>query len=85
MVSQYMALEYFAQLSYSFILLLIIVFVFFRVRASAVAERLWSAKDVKSSSSAIPRLDDQRCRMLKRGIRVEPVQGPGFCDCDICV
>nr|WNL54693.1 beta-hexosaminidase 3 [Tetranychus cinnabarinus] len=55
------------------------------VRASAVAERLWSAKDVTSITSAIPRLDDQRCRMLKRGIRVEPVQGPGSCECDICV
>jgi hexosaminidase len=47
-------------------------------RASAVAERLWSAKDVTSIPDAQQRLHDQRCRNLARGIRVEPFQ-PGWC------
>ena len=28
------------------------------------------------------RLQEHECRMLKRGYRVEPSNGPGFCDID---
>ncbi|XP_064649771.1 beta-hexosaminidase subunit beta-like [Lineus longissimus] len=48
-------------------------------RASAVAERLWSPKSYTSTSAAAPRLEEQRCRMLRRGLVVEPVNGPGWC------
>ena len=36
-----------------------------RPRASAVAERLWSAQSVRDVDSAQFRLDQQRCRMLR--------------------
>lgn len=51
-------------------------------RASAVAERLWSRKDVTDVDSARPRIKHQQCYMQSRGIRVEPIDGPGFCPCD---
>ncbi|XP_015931084.1 beta-hexosaminidase subunit alpha [Parasteatoda tepidariorum] len=51
-------------------------------RAAAVAERLWSNISVTDINAAIPRLEEQRCRMLRRGIKVEPVSGPGYCECD---
>ncbi|RWS29590.1 beta-hexosaminidase subunit alpha-like protein, partial [Leptotrombidium deliense] len=55
-------------------------------RASPVAERLWSPDHVKNIKDAIPRLERMRCSMLQRGIRVEPVNGPGtFCNCDYAV
>uniref|UniRef100_T1IVE0 Beta-hexosaminidase n=1 Tax=Strigamia maritima TaxID=126957 RepID=T1IVE0_STRMM len=47
-------------------------------RASAVAERLWSDKSVNDTNSAAFRLDQQRCRMLKRGIQASPILN-GFC------
>ncbi|XP_019614522.1 PREDICTED: beta-hexosaminidase subunit alpha-like isoform X2 [Branchiostoma belcheri] len=47
-------------------------------RASAVAERLWSAKDVTSMADAAVRIDEQRCRMVRRGLNAEPLH-PGFC------
>ncbi|XP_048777882.2 beta-hexosaminidase subunit beta-like isoform X2 [Ostrea edulis] len=47
-------------------------------RASAVAERLWSRRDVKDVESAKFRLDQQRCRMLKRGIPAQPILD-GYC------
>ena len=34
-------------------------------RASVVAERLWSNSTVNNVSQAIPRLEAQRCRMVK--------------------
>uniref|UniRef100_A0A665W738 Beta-hexosaminidase subunit beta n=1 Tax=Echeneis naucrates TaxID=173247 RepID=A0A665W738_ECHNA len=46
-------------------------------RASAVAERLWSSKDVKDISDAYNRLTVHRCRMV-RGIPAEPLFY-GFC------
>jgi hexosaminidase len=49
-------------------------------RASAVAERLWSPKTVVSLSDASVRFDNQRCRLLSRGIRAEPASGPGYCN-----
>ena len=34
-------------------------------RASAAAERLWSAKTVKDMEEAGPRIEEQRCRMKR--------------------
>nr|XP_033785175.1 LOW QUALITY PROTEIN: beta-hexosaminidase subunit beta [Geotrypetes seraphini] len=48
-------------------------------RASAVAERLWSSKEVTSISDAYIRLDKHRCRMLRRGIPAEPLY-VGYCE-----
>ncbi|KAL3870313.1 hypothetical protein ACJMK2_038389 [Sinanodonta woodiana] len=48
-------------------------------RASAVAERLWSPRHVKDIDSAAFRLDQQRCRMLRRGIPAEPILN-GYCE-----
>ncbi|CAL9682250.1 unnamed protein product [Knipowitschia caucasica] len=42
-------------------------------RASAVAERLWSAKEVKDLNDAYSRLSSHRCRMVERGIPAEPL------------
>lgn len=48
-------------------------------RASAVAERLWSPAEITSDTdSASFRLDEHRCRMLKRGIPAQPILN-GFC------
>ena len=47
-------------------------------RASAVAERLWSAMEVNNATAATPRLLKHRCRMIERGVEVTPL-GPGFC------
>ncbi|KAF6718956.1 Beta-hexosaminidase subunit beta [Oryzias melastigma] len=42
-------------------------------RASAVAERLWSAKEVTDINDAYNRLSTHRCRMVERGIPAEPL------------
>ncbi|XP_046550141.1 uncharacterized protein LOC124259963 [Haliotis rubra] len=48
-------------------------------RASAVAERLWSAKDVRDLDTAGARLSEHRCRMLNRGLSVAQISGPDYC------
>ena len=50
-----------------------------RPRASAVAERLWSNKQVRDVGEAATRIEEQRCRMLSRGFRVGVLGGPGHC------
>src|SRR5690606_8102921 len=47
-------------------------------RMSAVAERLWSSQDVTDYNLALPRLVDHRCRLVARGIAVQPLE-PGWC------
>ncbi|XP_077527256.1 beta-hexosaminidase subunit beta-like [Haemaphysalis longicornis] len=54
-------------------------------RASAVAERLWSPASAKDAGKAAGRFEEQRCRMMRRGLRVEPQNGPGFCACDYTI
>lgn len=48
-------------------------------RASAVAERLWSNMTVTDITYAGRRLEEHRCRMLRRGFAAAPVSGPGTC------
>ncbi|KAF5398701.1 Beta-hexosaminidase subunit alpha [Paragonimus heterotremus] len=47
-------------------------------RGVAVAERLWSSGNFSSTEFA-PRLDEVRCRMIRRGWEAEPGNGPGYC------
>ena len=51
-------------------------------RASAVAERLWSSAEVNDPDAAVSRIKQIQCLMRRRGLRVEPINGPGFCQCD---
>lgn len=48
-------------------------------RASAVAEKLWSARSVKNLQDAAKRLEEHTCRMNFRGIPAQPPNGAGFC------
>ncbi|XP_073129204.1 beta-hexosaminidase 1 [Henckelia pumila] len=59
-------------------------------RAAAAAERLWSAEATLSStnSTVLPRLENFRCRLTRRGVEAAPVRnwyarsppsGPGSC------
>merc|ERR1712156_1382419 len=49
-------------------------------RASAIAERLWSPRDVRDIQEAKHRIQEMVCRMLQRGFPVEPITGPQFCN-----
>ncbi|XP_033752809.1 beta-hexosaminidase subunit alpha-like [Pecten maximus] len=48
-------------------------------RASVVAERLWSHRDVRDINEAATRLQEQRCRMKRRGLQVGMINGPDYC------
>lgn len=48
-------------------------------RASAIAERLWSAASQNDTGKAAPRFSEHRCRMVMRGIPAEPESGPSSC------
>ncbi|XP_027720118.1 beta-hexosaminidase subunit beta [Vombatus ursinus] len=48
-------------------------------RASAVAERLWSPKNVRNLDDAYDRLAEHRCRMVRRRIAAEPLY-VGYCE-----
>lgn len=52
-------------------------------RSSAVAERLWSSVNVTDLNDAASRIEEHRCRMIRRGIRAEPFQGSGWCDYEV--
>ncbi|KAF7257884.1 hypothetical protein EG68_05137 [Paragonimus skrjabini miyazakii] len=47
---------------------------------SAIAERLWSPAFVNSMERVGPRIEEQRCRMISRGIPQSVLQGPGSCE-----
>lgn len=51
-------------------------------KAAAVAERLWSARDVADKTAAEPRLIEHVCRLNMRGIAAEPIE-PSFCLTDV--
>lgn len=52
-------------------------------RGAAVGERLWSNSSVKSVDTAWPRIHEHRCRMLARGLNVEPFGYSSFCPTDV--
>ncbi|CAH8430922.1 unnamed protein product [Dicrocoelium dendriticum] len=47
---------------------------------SGIAERLWSPYFVDSLERVGPRIEEQRCRMIGRGIPQSVLLGPGSCD-----
>ncbi|XP_045194091.2 beta-hexosaminidase subunit alpha-like [Mercenaria mercenaria] len=48
-------------------------------RASLPAERLWSPKKTTDITSAQRRLQEQRCRMVYRGLATGHISGPDYC------
>ena len=56
-------------------------------RASAVGERGWSPKTTTDATDAQIRIQEWRCKLIKRGIPAEPISNGGappaggaFCD-----
>jgi len=49
-------------------------------RAAVPGERLWSNADVRDKSDAARRLEEHRCRLIKRGFQVGPANGPSYCN-----
>lgn len=49
-------------------------------RVAAFAERFWSNPAVINLESTRSRLEEHRCRMIRRGLIAQPISGPGFCD-----
>ncbi|CAG9764281.1 unnamed protein product [Ceutorhynchus assimilis] len=50
-------------------------------RASATAEKLWSAKaDGYDLDEPSRRIEEHACRLNRRGIVAQPPNGPGYCD-----
>lgn len=47
-------------------------------RASAVAERLWSSRNTTEIQDMTVRLNQHRCRMLRRNIQAEPADDPEY-------
>jgi len=48
-------------------------------RGSAPAERLWSVQGTKLTADTSARLVTHRCRLVRRGLNAEPVNGPSMC------
>ncbi|XP_045215847.2 beta-hexosaminidase subunit alpha-like isoform X2 [Mercenaria mercenaria] len=48
-------------------------------RASAPAERLWSSRSTTNIANAAMRLQEQRCRMIFRGLPTGHISGPDYC------
>ena len=57
-------------------------------RTLAVAERLWSPREVRNATDAVIRAAAVRCRFLVRGLPIPPVNaggwGAGTLDGDFC-
>lgn len=51
-------------------------------RASAVAERLWSPATVTDLADATTRINDQRCRLIARGLPAGALS-PGYCPTEL--
>ncbi|XP_048242293.1 beta-hexosaminidase subunit beta-like isoform X2 [Haliotis rufescens] len=49
-------------------------------RASAMAERMWSDRNVRNVPEAQVRLEEQRCRMIRRRIPISPLNEPSSCN-----
>ncbi|CAH8611924.1 unnamed protein product [Heterobilharzia americana] len=47
---------------------------------SAIAERLWSSRNTIDLVYAGPRIEEQRCRLINRGIPAGVLLGPGYCE-----
>jgi len=48
-------------------------------RASSIAERLWSAENVRDIDDATKRIFQFTCELIRRNIPAQPATGPSFC------